>query len=66
MAYDDRRPRNERVPQRGEGFPSPDKHSEKRESEPKHSSFGEKLIAGIPARVMRPRLIFSRSSVSAF
>ena len=59
MAYDDMRPRNERVPQRGEGSSSPDKHSGKRESEPKHSSFGEKLIAGIPARVMRPRLIFS-------
>ena len=29
-----------------------------RDASPEHSSWGDKLIAGVPARIMRPRLVF--------
>ena len=42
------------------GRPGPgDRAPRRRAAAPRHSSIGERLIAGVPARVMRPRLVFA-------
>ena len=38
--------------------PKPSKRERRRASATEHSALGERLIAGVPARIMRPRLVF--------
>ena len=48
----------ETEPSSGGARPSARRQPRRRATATSHSGLGEKLIAGVPARIMRPRLVF--------
>ena len=59
MARDTRSNQDARMDARaGEGFAAGPSAPENRATEFEHSGMGERLIAGVPARIMAPRLVF--------